>query len=106
VSLLNVAFAGAPAWWLLCPYDTETLDAAVIDEAHRSHPFVVQGRAQQVSTGYRGLELSAAAACGSPTSCATSSSSGRFQPAPSRACTCAALTSADAVGDLDDQTGG
>ena len=59
-SLLNVAFAGAPAWWLLCPYDTETFDAAVIDEAHRSHPFVMQGRAQQVSTGYRGLELEAA----------------------------------------------
>ena len=36
-SLLNVAFAEAPAWWLLCPYDTESLDPGVIAEARRSH---------------------------------------------------------------------
>jgi hypothetical protein len=35
-SLLNLAFAGAPAWWLLSPYDTEALSAAIIDEARRS----------------------------------------------------------------------
>jgi anti-sigma regulatory factor (Ser/Thr protein kinase) len=39
-SLLNLAFADSSAWWLLCPYDTEALDAAVIDEARRSHPFI------------------------------------------------------------------
>jgi hypothetical protein len=39
-SLLNLAFSGAPAWWLLCPYDTEALDPSVIDEARRSHPIV------------------------------------------------------------------
>src|SRR5207244_6913294 len=42
-SLLNLAFAGAPAWALMCPYDTETLDDAVVDEARRSHPYVVDG---------------------------------------------------------------
>jgi anti-sigma regulatory factor (Ser/Thr protein kinase) len=55
-----VAFAGAPAWWLLCPYDTETLDAAVIEEAHRSHPFVMRDSAHQESADYRGTEQAAA----------------------------------------------
>lgn len=41
-ALLNLAFSGAPAWQLLCPYDTETLDGAVIEEAFRSHPFVLE----------------------------------------------------------------
>lgn len=40
-ALLNVAFDGGSAWWLLCPYDTETLGTPVIEEARRSHPFVV-----------------------------------------------------------------
>jgi anti-sigma regulatory factor (Ser/Thr protein kinase) len=34
--LLNLAFAGAPLW-LLCPYDTTTLDPSVIAEATRTH---------------------------------------------------------------------
>ncbi|HEV8649620.1 MAG TPA: sensor histidine kinase [Actinomycetes bacterium] len=59
-ALLNVAFAGAPAWWLLCPYDTEALDPAVVDEAHRSHPFIMQAGAQRDSTGYLGVEVAAA----------------------------------------------
>ncbi|HEX2044750.1 MAG TPA: MEDS domain-containing protein, partial [Gaiellaceae bacterium] len=43
-SLLNVAFADATAFWLLCPYDVAALPAAVIDEVGRSHPLVVGGR--------------------------------------------------------------
>jgi anti-sigma regulatory factor (Ser/Thr protein kinase) len=39
-SLLNLAFDGAPAWRLLCPYDTEHLDASVVDGARDSHPFL------------------------------------------------------------------
>jgi anti-sigma regulatory factor (Ser/Thr protein kinase) len=42
-SLLNLAFAEAPAFWLLCPYDTEAMDEAVVDEALRSHPYVGEG---------------------------------------------------------------
>lgn len=38
--LLNVAFADAEAFGLLCPYDTETLGSDVIEEAYRSHPSV------------------------------------------------------------------
>jgi anti-sigma regulatory factor (Ser/Thr protein kinase) len=40
-ALLNAAFATAPAWWLLCPYDTESLPPGVIDEARRTHPYVL-----------------------------------------------------------------
>jgi hypothetical protein len=39
-ALLNVAFADAPAFHLLCPYNTRQLDGEVIAEAERSHPFV------------------------------------------------------------------
>jgi anti-sigma regulatory factor (Ser/Thr protein kinase) len=55
-ALLNLAFAGSPAWHLLCPYDTETLPQPVLDEARRSHPYVVEdGRARR-SESYRGLD--------------------------------------------------
>ena len=39
-SLLNLAFAGSPPFWLLCPYDTSVLSGAVLDEARssRKHP--------------------------------------------------------------------
>jgi anti-sigma regulatory factor (Ser/Thr protein kinase) len=40
-SLLNLAFADAPEWRLMCPYDTEAVDSAVIEAAERSHPFIV-----------------------------------------------------------------
>jgi anti-sigma regulatory factor (Ser/Thr protein kinase) len=39
-ALLNVAFDGGPAWRLLCPYNTMALPPDVIEEAHRSHPYV------------------------------------------------------------------
>ena len=55
-ALLNVAFAGGQPWYLLCPYDTETLEPAVVEEAFRSHPFTSQGNASQESSLYAGLE--------------------------------------------------
>jgi anti-sigma regulatory factor (Ser/Thr protein kinase) len=54
-SLLNLAFADAPAWRLLCPYDTSALDDAVIAEALRSHPIVVRSGRRVASDQYRGL---------------------------------------------------
>jgi anti-sigma regulatory factor (Ser/Thr protein kinase) len=39
-SLLNLAFAGAPAFTLVCPYDTEGLDPAVVEHARHTHPHV------------------------------------------------------------------
>jgi anti-sigma regulatory factor (Ser/Thr protein kinase) len=59
-SLLNVAFASEPSWWLLCPYDTQSLDPSVIDEARRSHPFIADGYAHRHSVDFRGLAGSGA----------------------------------------------
>lgn len=50
--LLNAAFDDGPAWWLLCPYDTESLPPAVIDEARHSHPLVTVGTAHMTSADY------------------------------------------------------
>ena len=59
-SLLNLAFAGSPSWWLLCPYDTEALDPAVVEEARRTHPFVLEDGVGRESADYYGLESIAA----------------------------------------------
>ena len=53
--LLNLAFADAPAWRLLCPYDVSKLADAVIEEALRSHPIVVRSGERGASASYRGL---------------------------------------------------
>jgi anti-sigma regulatory factor (Ser/Thr protein kinase) len=39
-SLLNVAFGGAPAWSLLCPYDIQLLEDEVLEAAAHSHPYL------------------------------------------------------------------
>jgi len=54
-SLINLAFAGTPAW-VLCPYDLATLERSVIDEAHRSHPLVTIDGLHGISHTYSGLE--------------------------------------------------
>jgi anti-sigma regulatory factor (Ser/Thr protein kinase) len=52
-SLLNLAFADAAGFRLVCPYDTAALDADVIDEARRSHPLVSDGEVRWTSVAYR-----------------------------------------------------
>ena len=52
-ALLNVAFADARGFRLLCPYDTSALDGSVIHEACSSHPLVDGER----SLAYRDAEL-------------------------------------------------
>jgi anti-sigma regulatory factor (Ser/Thr protein kinase) len=59
-ALLNLAFAEAGDFDLLCPYDLAALDPQVIDEAERTHPLVVEGDRERVSDCYRGLEEIAA----------------------------------------------
>jgi hypothetical protein len=54
--LLNLAFADSQAWSLLCPYDTEQLAPAVVEEARRSHPTMVEAGARYGSHLYRGLD--------------------------------------------------
>jgi anti-sigma regulatory factor (Ser/Thr protein kinase) len=53
-SLLNYAFADAAGFRLLCPYDTEALAPAVIEEAERSHPHVAAETGERPSVSYRG----------------------------------------------------
>lgn len=55
-ALLNLAFAGTPAWWMVCPYDTRSLAPPVLEEAKRNHPYLVDGAERRVSPTYRGLE--------------------------------------------------
>ena len=59
-SLLNVAFAPGPPWWLLCPYDIGNLDPWVVDEARRCHPMVAEESSHHLSDVFRGLGASAA----------------------------------------------
>jgi anti-sigma regulatory factor (Ser/Thr protein kinase) len=59
-SLLNVAFESGTPWHLLCPYDTSGLDAAIIDEARRSHAYVTEGGTSRTSADFRGVHASAA----------------------------------------------
>jgi anti-sigma regulatory factor (Ser/Thr protein kinase) len=53
-ALINLALGSAPAW-ILCPYDTDALDASVVEEARRSHPLVSNGAPATPSTDYRDL---------------------------------------------------
>jgi anti-sigma regulatory factor (Ser/Thr protein kinase) len=56
-ALLNLAFAEPPATWsLLCPYDRGTLPRAVLDEAERNHPHLVDDGIRRPSAAYRGLD--------------------------------------------------
>ena len=51
-ALLNLAFDGLREWRLLCPYDAEALDPAVLEDARRSHPHVVENRVRRHSERY------------------------------------------------------
>jgi anti-sigma regulatory factor (Ser/Thr protein kinase) len=55
-ALLNLAFAGADRFWLMCPYDTEALPAELIAQARRNHPFVAHGEHRELSADYIGEE--------------------------------------------------
>ena len=49
-SLLNLAFAEAPHFLLLCPYDTAQLGESVLDEARRRHAFIANPGHSSVSS--------------------------------------------------------
>jgi anti-sigma regulatory factor (Ser/Thr protein kinase) len=59
-ALLNVAFHGAAAMDLLCPYDERALDAAVVEEALRSHPIVLEDGDFHDCAEYEGAESATA----------------------------------------------
>lgn len=51
-SLLNLAFADAKDFWLLCPYDTTALRSDVITEAERSHQSILEDDLTRQSDNY------------------------------------------------------
>ena len=55
-ALLNLAFFEAPAWWLACPYDIDSLPEPVLEEAKRNHPHVMDGDQRRENVTYRGLD--------------------------------------------------
>lgn len=57
--LLNVVF-NDPAFCLLCPYDTESLDPESIDDARRSHPYVREAGQRRPSAAFPGVAALAA----------------------------------------------
>jgi anti-sigma regulatory factor (Ser/Thr protein kinase) len=59
-SLINLAFAAADNFRLICPYDTEALPDDVIAEARRSHPVVSREGAEAPSHDYCGIDKVAA----------------------------------------------
>ncbi len=52
----DVAFDAATPFTLLCPYNLETLADDVIDEMHRTHPFVGRGEHRQPCGTYRAID--------------------------------------------------
>ena len=52
-ALLNLAFADTADFSLLCPYDTNALEPAVIDEALHTHPHTTDGCSATASDRYR-----------------------------------------------------
>jgi anti-sigma regulatory factor (Ser/Thr protein kinase) len=59
-TLINLAFADADEFRLICPYDTSALPADVIAEARRSHPVVSRAGAEDMSLDYCGIDTVAA----------------------------------------------
>ena len=58
-ALINTALAAVPAA-ILCPYDASGLTAAVLQDARRTHPRVVEGGARRVSDDYSGTVVAQA----------------------------------------------
>jgi len=52
--LLNRAVRPDVPLWLICPYDVSALEPAVLQEAHRSHPVIVESDQYRGSTTYGG----------------------------------------------------
>jgi hypothetical protein len=52
--MLNIAIDPDTPFWLICPYDAVTLSRAVVEEAHRSHPVIVDAGSYCGSAHYTG----------------------------------------------------
>jgi anti-sigma regulatory factor (Ser/Thr protein kinase) len=58
-ALLNIAFDASAPVRLLCPYDLRALGAGVIEDAHRTHPFITRGGRRRPSATFRPIDLAA-----------------------------------------------
>jgi hypothetical protein len=47
--MLNIAIHPKTPFWLICSYDAVTLSPAVVEEAHGSHPVIVDAGSYQGS---------------------------------------------------------
>ena len=56
-ALLNLAFADAAGFWLVCPYDVDALDPEVVEQARRTHPILREDGVERPSPVYRGEDL-------------------------------------------------
>ncbi len=56
-ALLNLAFADAKGFCLVCPYDVDALPPAVVEHARHTHPLVWQDGTEHRSDVYRGDDL-------------------------------------------------
>lgn len=56
-ALLNVAVSAQTPLWLICPYDTATLDGGILHEARRSHSVVTERGSNYLSAEYGGGDL-------------------------------------------------
>ena len=52
--MLNIAIDPDTPFWLICSYDAVTLSPDVLEEAHRSHPVIVDAGSYQGSAHYTG----------------------------------------------------
>jgi anti-sigma regulatory factor (Ser/Thr protein kinase) len=59
-ALLNLAFAEAPGFWLVCPYDVEALEPAIVEHSRVTHPRVVEDGVEVQSATYAADETVAA----------------------------------------------
>jgi anti-sigma regulatory factor (Ser/Thr protein kinase) len=56
-ALLNLAFADAPGFQLMCPYDTDVLPRDAVDGSLMTHPLVQQDGDVRESALYRGEQM-------------------------------------------------
>jgi anti-sigma regulatory factor (Ser/Thr protein kinase) len=54
-ALINLALDDLDGLWLLCPYDTTSLDPTVVEQAHGTHPFLRQRHDHRSSGEYQGV---------------------------------------------------
>lgn len=59
-ALINVAFGHGQPWWLLCPYETSQMDDSVIEQALRTHEYVMDGGRSRRSEAFIGVDASGA----------------------------------------------